>query len=417
MMNQHLRSARHLWARTVVSSGVPAWQDARRLDRALHGRLRGGAQHLVLAAPGGGNIGDQAMIEALLEKTSGPVTLVVGDRAAAALPAWTADRVSVLTVPHLLYGTGAAHRESLAAFADAVRDAAYFSVIGADVMDGRYSLRGSVNRANLAAAVARAGVDTRIIGFSWNATARRAARDALRAAGRDGVRLMLRDPISASRAETDQITGVERTADVAFAATTVDRRVADELGGHGKPLALVNASGLISHELDQVAEYAKIIDHLRSQGLHVVILPHVSRTKADDLPVCVAIAERVGDADVTLVRELHSPAQIRGLTAAARVVVTGRMHLAVMSLWNSQPAVALATQGKVEGLMEMFETPELCVVPRSGFARTVMQIVDRVLPEDSAARRSIADALPSVLALADANVAGLPHPEPSLKVL
>lgn len=399
-----------LWARAVISSRIPGWADGLRLARTLSRTERQAEVHLVLAAPGGGNIGDQAMLEALLEETAGPVVVAVGDPDQLTVPVWAQHRVVVLAVPHLLYGKGRPHRESLQAFGQVLARAAHLTVIGADVMDGRYSLRGSVNRAVLATAAARAGIDTRVIGFSWNSTARRAARTAVRAAGRAGVRLMLRDPISAARAEAHGIRGVERTADIVFAAREADRGVAERLAAQGRPLALVNASGLISAELDQVGEYARIVDHLRRLGLHVVLLPHVSRLKGDDLLACAAIAERVGPEDVTFVRELFTPAQIRGLTAVAAIVVTGRMHLAVMSLWNGTPAVALATQGKVEGLMELFETRELCVVPRPGFSRTVVDVVDRVLPRGSATRATIARTLPGVLALAEGNVSGLPCP-------
>jgi colanic acid/amylovoran biosynthesis protein len=219
---------------------------------------------------------------------------------------------------------------------------------------------------------------------------------------------MLRDPISAQRAEADGILGVERTADIVFAARTVDRSAAAPFLDVGKDIALVNVSGLISRDLDQVAEYVAVVDHLRGLDLHVVILPHVSRSKGDDMLACAAVAERVGDRDVTFIAELLAPAQVRGLTELAVITVTGRMHLAVMSLWNGKPAITLATQGKVEGLMEMVDTRELCVVPRVGFSRTVIDIIDQVLPEDSAARQSIARALPHLVALAQANVSGLP---------
>ncbi len=47
----------------------------------------------------------------------------------------------------------------------------------------------------------------------------------------------------------------------------------------------------------------------------------------------------------------------------ARLVVTGRMHLAVLALSGRIPAACLASQGKVEGLMALVGTPELVVDP------------------------------------------------------
>jgi polysaccharide pyruvyl transferase WcaK-like protein len=101
---------------------------------------------------------------------------------------------------------------------------------------------------------------------------------------------------------------------------------------------------------------------------------------------------------------------MRGLAARAALTVTGRMHLAVMSLMHAVPAITLASQGKVEGLMQLFSTPELCVVAGPGFATAVIEVVDRVLPEDSAARQSLRRALPDVVALAKRNTDDLRAP-------
>ena len=82
---------------------------------------------------------------------------------------------------------GDAHAADLRAYAALIRRARSVSVVGADMMDGKYSLRGSVRRSLLAQAAAEAGVPTRILGFSWNAAARLAARRSLIAASRAGV--------------------------------------------------------------------------------------------------------------------------------------------------------------------------------------------------------------------------------------
>ena len=86
------------------------------------------------------------------------------------------------------------------------------------------------------------------------------------------------------------------------------------------------------------------------------------------------------------------------------------MHLAVMSLMYGVPAVTLATQGKVEGLMQLSSTPELCIPVGPGFSAAVIDAVGRVLPEGSAARVSIGRALPDVVALARRNTQDLPAP-------
>lgn len=415
-MSRFLQRLHRIGRRAVTASGVPGLRDRAVVRSAFRGHPREPCTQLLLAAPGKGNAGDQALLEAVLENLDAPVTLIVSDAAGVDLPVAVRPRVEVLALPDLVYGTGAAHRVALARFGRALAAASHLSIVGADVMDGRYSLPASVRRADLAAVAARLGVDTRIIGFSWSDRPRAAARRALAAAARSGVRLLLRDPVSAERARRDGIAPVHDAADVVFAASTVATSAAEVLlGDVAGPVALVNVSGLLAARGDQTADYVEIVAALRSRGLHVLLVPHVAREGNDDVAACAAVARRAGPAGVSTVPALLTPAEVRGLTARAALTVTGRMHLAVMSLMHGVPAVTLATQGKVEGLMRLFGVPELCVEPRPGFSADVVGVLDRVLPGDSATRSAVRRALPGVVALAWRNLEGLPGaavPEP-----
>ncbi len=222
--------------------------------------------------------------------------------------------------------------------------------------------------------------------------------------------MLLRDPLSAERARRDGIS-VTDTADLVFLATSRDD---DVLAGiaPGVPaderIALINASGLVGSGDSQVHDYATIIAELRADGMRVIIVPHVSRPGADDLPLCRRIAaEFADDPSVSLVERLLAPAQIRGLAARASVVVTGRMHLAVMALLAGTPPITVATQGKVEGLMRLFGWRELCVQPGDGFAARVEPVLRGILDDPEGARARLLESRAGVVALAAANVDGL----------
>lgn len=409
--------ARRLRTRAVITSGLPGLVDLRIARAAFATTPRVPRRHLVLPPPGGGNVGDQALVEAVLENLAGPVTLLVRDADDVPLSPALRSTVELLPAPDLVYGTGAAHRSAVAAFGRTLASASHLLVLGADVMDGRYSLPASVHRATLATAAARAGVDTRVIGFSWSADARLAAARALVAAGNSGVRLLVRDPDSAARARRAGMR-VTDAADVVFAARTVDSSAADELlGGVDGPVALVNVSGLLARRFDQLDDYATVVDALLSRGLHVLLVPHVQRATGDDVAACAEVAQRVGPGRVRTVPSLLGPAQVRGLTARAAVTVTGRMHLAVMSLMNGVPALTLASQGKVEGLMTLVGAPELCLPARPGFSAAAVEVIDRCLPGDSPVRTAIRAALPAVVRLAEGNFAGLPARPPAAGAL
>ncbi|MHC2185619.1 colanic acid/amylovoran biosynthesis protein [Rathayibacter agropyri] len=391
----------------VTTTRLPARRDAAVLRASLATLRPQPESHLVLAAPGNGNIGDQAMLEAFLENTTGPVVVIERYAGDVVIPEEQADRVEVVQLPHLVYGVGDEHVADLRRYAALIRRARSVSVVGADMMDGKYSLRGSVRRSLLAQAAAEAGVPTRILGFSWNASARLAARRALVAASRAGVVPLLRDPLSAERARRAGVQRVEEVTDIVFSARTRDGAFRESLAlPAGVPFALVNASALVATMVDQVPEYERIVDRLRAAGVHVVLLPHVSRPIGDDKIAVRAVAERVGTEGVTVVDRVLMPAEIRGLAEDALLTVTGRMHLAIMSLSLGVPAITLATQGKVEGIMRLIGLPQLCVEPTPGFADRVLPVIDRILAEPDV-RTTIDNALPEVRRLSAFNTRGL----------
>lgn len=376
----------------------------RQVRAGLAGVHAGTARHVLIAPPGAGNIGDQAMVEAFVAAADLPVAVITRGANDFVLPADLVDRATLHPLPDLFYGNGAAHRADLGRLAAIIDGAATVSIIGADIMDGVYVLRSSLRRSAIAAACAAGGIDTTVIGFSWNGAAPAPALEALRRAGAAGARLLLRDPASAARVRDAGVIGVVETADIVF---TDDRRdddaAADLLGGVTGPFALVNASGLIARKLDQVPEYEALIARLHNKGMTVVLLPHVLRDTADDLTACRAVYERVAGDRVILVEQMLAPSVIRALAQRATLTVTGRMHLAIMSLAQGTPAITLATQGKVEGLMRLFEWPELCVAPRAGMAEEMIRVADIAVSSVDTAER-IRRGAERARALASANV-------------
>jgi len=363
--------------------------------------------HVLIAPPGRGNIGDQALVEAFVEATDGPVKVVARSREDLDIPSHLAARMTVVPLPALVYGTALGRARDLRTLSRLMADARSFSVIGADVMDGAYVERASVSRSLLARRAAELGFDSRIVGFSWNASPSAGARAALAAASAAGVALHLRDPYSAERARRDGLS-VRDAADIVFTSRTRDddapQRWIPGLAA-AERLALVNASGLVGADVDA---YTETVAMLRGHGYRVALIPHVSRHGADDLPLCRAIAEPFqDDPGVTLVPRLISPREIRGLGARADVTITGRMHLAVMSLMAGTPAVTVATQGKVEGLMSLFDAPQLCVEPGEGFERRLRLAVAGTLAALAGTSAAIAARVPDVVGLAWENVEGL----------
>lgn len=369
-----------------------------------------GSRAILIAPPGAGNIGDAALVGAFLENVAGPITVISRYPGDFRIPPELAGRVQLVALGSLIYGGLPSFVRDLRRFRALLADASSVSVVGADIMDGAYNFRASTSRAVVARSAAAAGVNTRVLGFSWNGKAHKDAVAQLRAADRAGVALYLRDPLSVERALRDSL-NAHPAADIVFTARSVDpARAERELAGipTEQGFAIVNVSGLI--ENDQTAAYVEIIRGLRGRGLGVVLLPHVIKKGPDDLAACRRVHAALGDTTgVAFVEEVLTPAEVRGFTERATITVTGRMHLAIMSLMKGVPAVTLATQGKVEGLMAMFELPYLCVEPGDGLADRVGSALERILADRDAVSAAILGKLPAVTALAEENFAGLPR--------
>ena len=404
-MGSQLGALRQRVSRPLRSPALLAAADRMLLTRRGVEGPRDGEHHVVLAPAGGGNIGDQALVEAFIENVTGRVTMIC--RRSADYAQSEDARVEILPLLSLVYGDLVGHVRDFREFRRVLRTATSFSVIGADVMDGGYGYRASTNRANLARRIAEVGIDARILGFSWNASPDPTAARAVRDAAAHGVTMILRDPRSATRARADGIQPVLDGADLVFLARSVDETAAAAWAGRvAAPLALVNFSGLVPSD-GGLEPYIEVVRVLRERGHGVLLVPHVSRPGADDVPLCRAVAEQfVEDVDVVLVDRLLSPSTIRGLTRRARITVTGRMHLAVMSLMNGVPAVTVATQGKVEGLMDLFGTPGLCV-PADELASSLAAVTSETTDAADLISARIRERLGGVAELAAQNFAGL----------
>ncbi|GLJ60717.1 hypothetical protein GCM10017576_08460 [Microbacterium barkeri] len=360
--------------------------------------------HVLLAAPGRGNIGDAAMLEAFAAAVGEEFTVITRHPDDyRTLPA----NAKVVSLPRLIYGSSLKAVLDIVKLARVLNSATNLSIVGADIMDGAYNAKASTRRSLIAARAAAAGLDVRILGFSWNGQPDAAAESELRAASEHGVRLLARDGSSSARLRAAGMSNVTDVADIVFTSSSLSDAPVVPGGG---PYAVINASGLVARSVDQTAAYVSVIERLHEQGIGTVLLPHVVRAEGDPAQLAL-IHERLSpqarERSLLITEELE-PAQVRALAAGAEFVVTGRMHLSVMSLRQGVPAVVVATQGKVEGLMELFDISDLLVAPSAIPEGGLLAAVTRLLTERDDARARIARWLPRAIELAERNFEGMP---------
>jgi polysaccharide pyruvyl transferase WcaK-like protein len=313
-------------------------------------------------------------------------------------------------------------------FAFSVRRIGCLYINGADVLDGTYSLRDSLDRLRLARFVALAGRPVTITGFSLRSQLPSEIVRALQEMPHN-VRLCARDPVSYRRLNSVIGRQAIAVADLAFlmqpaVSTQEEERLLEVLesritAGHRLVGICLNLHSVrIAGAAPETR--ARWIVGVVSNAWHkikslfpestAVVLPHDFRGEWNDVKLGAEFiqAAGLGKDDAILVECATAPA-IKAFCAKLNVLITGRMHCGIAALGSGVPAVLFDYQGKVEGLLNQFGL-DTSVSTRSDAGLCTERIVFHVrslLESEQSVKARIAAKLPDVLALARANL-GLP---------
>lgn len=392
--------ARWVWARESYRSLLFS-ADAKVIRRYSHRNHR--AHHQVVVAPDGeGNIGDQAMLDAYLATANGPQTVILRSDDALSVEYPQAE---VVKIPTLVAKNPLKRLKAVRTFASHLQDATEVVLFGADTIDGA-NIHASLARLSLLASASKLRIPIRILGFSWSSKAPDTLITTLKGLSKRS-RLIVRDPISYRRLTKSGVDDVILGADIVFTASEKSE-LPDELqhwlDNGTKPICVINRSGLIHKTVDQEENLTRCASLMHDRGFRIIVLPHVIRESDNDLPVCRELHMRACSQDDLMVESLLSPAQVRALVSHARLVITGRMHLAILSLSSRVPAITFSTAGKVEGLYEMFGLPELAVEPVQTPDEKLRATLDFALSHNNELRGVLEAKLPLVIRKAEENL-------------
>jgi len=363
---------------------------------------------LVLATAGHGNIGDQAMLNAVLASVPGRIAVVLTASTALKIPVEHRQRVHIEVLPSLVMGAPFRRVSARRAFIGLLRRSQRLLVIGADIMDGSYDRREAVLRFHLARLAREVGVPTRVLGFSWSARADRIAT-AEAVATAPFIELMAREPQSAARMRASGITPVYEVADVVFSLET-DVQAPTDIGewianAHARgAIVILNTSGLLASRHPGIrSSYVSIARGLLERGHSVLLLPHVLRAGDDDLSEARLLVEELGAReDLLLVDRELAPEEVGAVARLADAVVTGRMHLAILAMNTGTPAAIISSQGKVRGLLELAGLGRLELSPDDDLTAAALEAVDLIL-SDQSLRTQLETSLESIRALSRDN--------------
>ena len=242
------------------------------------------------------------------------------------------------------------------------------------------------------------------------------------------VRLCARDPVSHGRLTTSLGRPIDLVADLAFGLEPEPETTDDETGllawidarhAAGDVVLGLNAShrafkSTVGAEVDELAAaYARGLAGLfrNRPEISVVAIPHDYREtpeETSDDNLLRAIVERLDPPHRARVLQAvvppAGPLRVAPHFAAVDAVFSGRMHLVIASLRNGTPAATVAYQGKVVGLSQSFDLPELGVAPSVALDPKSMQsAIEDLIDQRGPLAARIAQAQPMVAALQAGN--------------
>ena len=302
-----------------------------------------------------------------------------------------------------------------------------FLMLGADIMDGFYSPLYAARRLVIADLLARRGIRTSVLGFSFNRRPARQLIGLFDAVG-SAVTLNIRDAASLARFSAQSRAPARLVADVAFllrpdsaSSSVVEvRQWAARQRAQGRRVIGFNVHPMLFSGAADASAVPRLIENsasvlaqlLARAAISLVLIPHDYRGKLGDdeclRPLNSALRSLYADR-VIYPNQPLSAAELKGLVGELDGVVTGRMHLAIAALGMGVPAAGIAYQDKFQGLFQHFGFSE----------RMVLQAADALRPEPLTAalndfleelpqlRRQVGAKLEGVRSAARQNLAGL----------
>ncbi len=304
----------------------------------------------------------------------------------------------------------------------------HFYCIGADVLDGFYTEKESLFLIKTTALLARMGLKTSIINFSFNLEPTYACAKALKRLPKS-VRFVARDVLSKKRLEglidrkvllgADIALLLEPSKDLSY-LQQIDLWIKRQKEC-GRLVIGVNISfnsfqkiqGINKERI--VTAYLMILNSLFSKldNLSILFIPHDSRTGMNDLILAEGVYGNLPEKIKNYANVMKFPygaADVKRICSSLDFVFSGRMHLAIACLSQGIPVMVVNYQDKAEGLYKYFDLVSLNVDPKSILAHE--KIAEKII--DALSRKKIISEkinknINNILTLAKNNFSNFPN--------
>jgi len=375
------------------------WIELRRSNKKTFER-----QPLCFSLEGRGNLGSRALLEAASAHLPPQTFFLASDDNLKAAINRPDSKILILEglYPNFSY----THFKSLISVSRRIAQSSELHIIGADNMDGAYSdsLSGLLWNVAIACQVNR--VQTNILGFSWNKFPTTLTRRRFASAAKTGVILNLRDSLSFDRARMiSNVANVRHTSDIVFGWRSLDSNSSSGLvlKSAGYQILLVGNPGFTMMGADySLDSLAPLFEALGSDS-SIILVPSVIRPKQDDQLQQLRIKEHFGQKfNVRQLKAIPSTADYLELVKSSKLVVTFRMHPAILSLKVGTPVVMFDYQDKMAGLASDLEIQDFCVTSLDWIADGA-KAIETALMQSQESRSRIEKLMPAVLLRSESN--------------
>jgi polysaccharide pyruvyl transferase WcaK-like protein len=170
----------------------------------------------------------------------------------------------------------------------------------------------------------------------------------------------------------------------------------------GKPVLGV-APGVYSYSITraQVRHYvaahaAALDDAIEQLGVHVVFLPHyISGFQNDDLAICNAIIRRMKHGRAVELIEVATVSEFKRLLDQTDVVVSSKMHPAVLAVSGQVPTVCIAYDHKQTSFFERLDMADCLLDIRDVSPRTLAAKIAHVWTDRDRLAAGLAERIPT----------------------
>jgi polysaccharide pyruvyl transferase WcaK-like protein len=236
-------------------------------------------------------------------------------------------------------------------------------LIGADCIDGSYSPSSIIRRVELVAEAIKLGNCGRILGASFKENADALCLEALRKFPASG-KLFARDPVSHRRMERLIGRSITQAADVAFLCPSdplhsisapLLQWIADQRR-EGRRVVALNVNAFLGRTIgDFAVAHHQILMRLLQNDVSVILTPSDTRRKQNDEYFLRLASGDLGGRAAQAIQWLPAlhPSATKAVLGAVDLLITSRMHAAILAAGAGRPALCFVYQGKFEGLYEL----------------------------------------------------------------